>query len=108
MKLHRRHTEFAYLCVFVLDAQGPGPGALNRIHDGLDHFRGGALASQVSSVQLENKGGDAWRGKHNVSRIFSILYVTQSSLGGKQTPEIHLYFFFCSQSGLKETQSRSL
>lgn len=53
MKLHRRHSLHIY--VFVLDAQGPRPGALNRIHDGLDHFRGGALASQVSSVQLEKE-----------------------------------------------------
>lgn len=40
----------------VLDAQCSWPGALDRIHDGQEHVRGGALASQVSSVQLENKG----------------------------------------------------
>lgn len=42
-----------------LDAQGLGPSALNSIHDGLNHLRCGALASQVSGVQLENNGDDA-------------------------------------------------
>lgn len=45
----------------VLDAQCSWPGALDRIHDGQEHVRGGALASQVSSVQLENKGENTRR-----------------------------------------------
>lgn len=45
--------------MLVLGAQRPGPGALNSIHDGLHYFRRGALASEVSGVQLENKDDDA-------------------------------------------------
>lgn len=56
--MHRGFTkeacESTHLCrVFVLHAQSPRPRALDGVHDGLDHFRGGAFAPQVSGVQLE-------------------------------------------------------
>lgn len=90
--------EFAYSCVFVLDAQCAGPGALNSIHDGLDHFRGGALASQVSSVQLENKGGDARREKTRCEQniLYSLCNTTNSTnvfCANLFHPLIN--FFFC-------------
>ena len=53
--------------MFVLDAQCQGPGALNGVHDGADHFRGGALAPQVHRVQLEDKGHDQTICEPNIS-----------------------------------------
>lgn len=40
-----------------LDAHGPRPRALDCVHDGLDHFGGGALSPQVSCVHLDNEEG---------------------------------------------------
>lgn len=65
-------TVSARFRLFVLEAQCPRPGALNGVHDGLDHFRGGAPASQVGSVQLGNEGRRCMQRQNNdnVSRTF--------------------------------------
>lgn len=61
MMLHRstkRRGAIVHLSLFFPVAHCQRPRALDGIHDGLDHFRGGALTPQVCGVQLEDKTGE--------------------------------------------------